>query len=257
MAKVNKNVIGELSANMKELKYTNEKIFDHYIGQIEKCKSVSSLMIYKKHLIEELLSNLPMRTSACYFCIETDLTCYNCQYAKYHGRCHTDDYGQSDAKKIPTWDKLDNAIRRLKMLVSTEYIGNFELFPYTTFDSKSVKIVIHELKNAKKIYSGIFDVFIKNINTSSSIEQVMGYKQLLLYSLLKTMPLHSDTCYFCILLDNKCANCEYGKHHGKCNDGYRMSKNKKKLPSWAKINRAKYRIVDMIWNEYYCGETYV
>lgn len=39
------------------------------------------------------------------------------------------------------------------------------------------------------------------------------------YRLMSFVPMSSDECYFCIINDDECDKCEYGKKYGKCKSG--------------------------------------
>jgi len=95
----------------------------------------------------------------------------------------------------------------------------------------------------------------RQILNASSVERVMEEKKRLLLAWVALMPLSDDECYFCLLgrretdEEEFCTRCPYAKHHGVCeriNDS-----------SWCKINDLRWKLYDLIDEEYYReGERY-
>ena len=96
------------------------------------------------------------------------------------------------------------------------------------------------------------ECYIKRLKNAKTVEEVMMLKQRILEAWVSSIPLWSDTCYFCIkyktgLVYPDCERCQYAEHHGIYVE---------KGSSWHKINSLRWKLYDLIVDEYYGGEEY-
>ena len=88
------------TANRGKIEFEIE--FDDYIKALKLSRSVEGIMRAKQSFLTNLVKNLPLGTSNCYFCLLHEPipgfgSCNNCQWSKFHGTCCTPD---SDYHKI-------------------------------------------------------------------------------------------------------------------------------------------------------------
>lgn len=111
---IDKKIVKKLVQNLDNEKKRIDEVINEYIKDIKNAKTVEEIMEYKKGLLLDLLSCLPLNYTHCYFCLKhlkDMIWCENCEYAKVHGRCDEED---SDYNKIDTIvGNLFNAIEDL------------------------------------------------------------------------------------------------------------------------------------------------
>ena len=120
---------------------------------------------------------------------------------------------------------------------------------------KAKREIVDELVNNIRFkfasFSDQLGYYLKRLGDAETVEEVMMLKQAILKAWVASIPLNGDTCYFCIerrkSLTADCGACPYAKHHGLCND---------RKSSWHRINSLKWRLHDLIDDEYYGGEVY-
>lgn len=118
-------------------------------------------------------------------------------------------------------------------------------------DKKIVNEIIENLRSKVSDFNHRIEYYLKRLEKAETVEEVMEIKQQILALWVFYIPLRGDTCYFCIkcrdVLDVNCDSCEYAKHHGNCAE---------KDSSWRKINSLRWKLHDLINEEYYKGESY-
>ena len=115
-------------------------------------------------------------------------------------------------------------------------------------DSRIKKKLVVGIKEAKQTYIEIFNEYIKELNLARSVEGIMKAKQRFLVDLSCALPTDSSDCYFCVMLQVECRNCEYAKYHGRCVDNTSSD--------FAKLRLAKQGLINVLRNDYYKGEKY-
>lgn len=106
-----------------------------------------------------------------------------------------------------------------------------------------------------------FEARIKAIEEAESVEMIMYHKKYLLFDLLYGLPLGSDECYFCLLIDRDCLKCLYAEAHGAC--GHEISNDydvivELRRTLFNKLNEFGYALESLIegMDLYYKGESY-
>lgn len=100
-----------------------------------------------------------------------------------------------------------------------------------------------------RLYGGM-RYWISKIEEAETVEDIMRYKKDMLVDYVKSMPIRSDGCYFCLLyLGNDCEEvlCEYGVVHGFCND---------EGSDYDEIRKLRNKLRQRIEEKYYRGESY-
>jgi hypothetical protein len=119
--KVKKKIVEELVKGLKnECQAYFNTGFDQYIKTMLKATTVEEVMYVKKQIILHILNSLPMYDESCYFCIETDMNCGICSYAKIHKSCTNNQ--NSD------WVRIQNAIEKLENLIDHTYCEYGEIY---------------------------------------------------------------------------------------------------------------------------------
>ena len=118
-------------------------------------------------------------------------------------------------------------------------------------EKRIVKELVENIQHMFNTFSDELSYYLKRLEEAETVEEVMMLKQRILEAWVGTLPLNGDACYFCIErrkgLKTDCSSCQYAEHHGLCND---------KGSSWHKINSLKWKLYDLIADEYYGGEVY-
>jgi len=89
--------------------------------------------------------------------------------------------------------------------------------------------------------------YITKINEAETVEDIMRYKKEMLIDYLDNMPIGICDCYFCLLYQDDCKGCKYGKIHGFCNDDG---------SDYEEIHRLRNKLRTAVEERYYRGETY-
>ncbi len=124
--KVNKKVMAELVKNFQRNRNTVTMRYDDFIADMKNAKTVEEVMRLKKLFLCELVMDIPLCSSECYFCIYHDEKCFNCLYAKKHGVCGKTQEHTRQKKKLPTWDKIRNIRNHLEETIDKEYFREGE-----------------------------------------------------------------------------------------------------------------------------------
>jgi len=98
-----------------------KKLHISYLETWEKCirisETVEELMRQKREILINLLNELPIGHTQCYFCLLREYkaafaSCYYCPYAKYHGVC---------IHRGSDYARISELLKRLKYEISTFY----------------------------------------------------------------------------------------------------------------------------------------
>ncbi|RLI87739.1 MAG: hypothetical protein DRP01_01020 [Archaeoglobales archaeon] len=119
-------------------------------------------------------------------------------------------------------------------------------------EKKIVDKIVENLQSRLGDFTSEVERYIKHLKDAKTVEEVMILKRRILEAWVSSIPLWSDTCYFCIkyksgLVYPDCECCQYAEHHGICVE---------KGSSWHKINSLRWKLYDLIVDEYYKGEVY-
>lgn len=94
--------------------------FEEADKKMERARTANGVMQAKKKLLIDILSNVPLHSGACYFCVVKDMivgeNCGTCEYGKKHGVCYTFVDGERS-----TFSKIDDAITDLRNLINDTY----------------------------------------------------------------------------------------------------------------------------------------
>ena len=88
--RTSRKVLDMLIDNLKRNKNVVNDIYDEYIANFDKAKTVEEVMSLKSSMLYALIYNLPMYSSHCYFCLKHN-TCDTCEYARHHGVCRSNE----------------------------------------------------------------------------------------------------------------------------------------------------------------------
>jgi predicted metal-binding protein len=98
------------------------------IDKLDEEEDVNKIMEIKKDILLYILTDFPLSSSECYFCLfnaydGSEESCENCDYGKVHGLCVFDDNS--------TFSKLIGEIDRLKDNIEDTYWRGDELENWT------------------------------------------------------------------------------------------------------------------------------
>ena len=116
---------------------------------------------------------------------------------------------------------------------------------------EALGVLVENLNDWKEKIEHITETEIKAIKKAKTLEEVMSEKQNLLKKLIKNLPLNSDECIFCIMVDDadcpKClTKCQYAKYHEIC---------RSPVSDYQKIKNAQEELLDKL-SLYYKDEKY-
>jgi len=113
MEKFDKKVVTQLKRNLRELRQDYVKDINGAVDALSRQTTINGVMSVKKDLLVNMLNNVPINGSYCYFCVWhntrqvfTGTSCLSCSYAKAHGRCV---YGNDDN----TWGQINQALSKV------------------------------------------------------------------------------------------------------------------------------------------------
>ena len=118
-------------------------------------------------------------------------------------------------------------------------------------DKKIQRDLVENLRKWQRQKNDRINYYIQEIekvpsNSTNGVEQIMVYKNEMLYYILGNLCLGSDHCYFCLKYWNGdqsgCSKCEYGKFHGIC---FRSSS------FYKKISQRLLKLKRSIYDSYY------
>jgi len=83
--------------------------------------------------------------------------------------------------------------------------------------------IVRNLENWRIRSNKHLEDMIRDVEKACSVEDLMYYKQWLLIEYVRSIPLDTEICYFCLLHireknSDDCSHCEYGKVKGICTD---------------------------------------
>ena len=115
-------------------------------------------------------------------------------------------------------------------------------------DKRIVEKLVRSARKRKSYLNELFVNYINDLRDAKTVEEVLEDKQEFLLNILDAVPLSGSDCYFCILNDGSCKDCEYGKVHKRCIVNERSDYNR--------IMDNFDRLKDSIYNYYYRDEYY-
>jgi len=108
------------------------------------------------------------------------------------------------------------------------------------------KKLIEEAKDLKGEYLRNLNRYIRDLEKSKTVEDIIISKQRILEDLVLYLPITCKDCYFCYLNEGNCKICEYAKYHGICESRW---------SDWRKLHKAFNKLLTAMV-KYYKGERY-
>ena len=100
--KVNEDIKRRLVENLESWKEMIDDTINMYINEIKNIGTVEELMRIKRDLLIDFVYKIPLSRDYCYFCLADmayDKSCGECEYARYHGQCSSDQSTYSNIEK--------------------------------------------------------------------------------------------------------------------------------------------------------------
>lgn len=87
------SIVEQIVNRLDDMKRRYNNLFEEKIEDMKRAPTIDAFMRAKRSLLEQLVTNLPLGTGTCYFCIENTresnlpLDCDNCEYGRKFGEC--------------------------------------------------------------------------------------------------------------------------------------------------------------------------
>ena len=120
--KPEKYIVENIKEGLRNWFYAIEDIKDKYEEGFEKAETINELMQLKKELLINILEELPLNPTTCYFCIKNHYNyqstiCKTCEYGKEYGIC---------AKANSSYDRIIHVHQHLIETIDTKYWREYE-----------------------------------------------------------------------------------------------------------------------------------